>query len=60
MVITSSQVKEINLEFWTTSLITFKTSTCMYFAISQLAPLDQSFLGRNQNFKNSYKGYKFS
>jgi len=56
MAITSSQVREINLEFWTTSLVTFKTLACMYFAISQLTPLNQSFLGRNQNFKNSYKG----
>jgi hypothetical protein len=40
MVVTSSQVREINLEFWTTSLITFKTSAYMYFANSQPTPLN--------------------
>jgi hypothetical protein len=32
----------------------------MYFVISQLAPSNQCFLGRDKNFKNSYKGWKSS
>jgi hypothetical protein len=56
MVVTSSSVREINLEFWTTILVILKTLAYMYFAISQPTPSDYCFLGRDGNFKNSYKG----
>jgi hypothetical protein len=51
MAITSSHVREINLEFWTTSLVTFKTLAYMYFAISQLTPLNQFFWGEIKTSK---------
>jgi hypothetical protein len=51
MAITSSQVGEINLEFWITSLIVFKTLVCMYFAISQLAHQTNIFWGEIETSK---------
>jgi hypothetical protein len=55
MVIISSQVGEINLEFWIPSLVVFKILIGMYFAISQLAPLYQYFWGEIKTSKTHTK-----